>query len=147
MSEYEVIKEWKKAALIDLSYICRELDEILEKPSLIIIEGEVGAGKTTFVKSFIPESDTSSPTYSLINETSVFLHADFYRLKNESDIAELELELYLEGKNYFLVEWGKKYLYTIKKYLPETFNLYELKIEQIKNSDSEFRNFVLSSID
>ena len=51
-----------------------------------------------------------SPTYSLINDYGETVHGDFYRLVNPEEIVQLELELYLESADYFLVEWGKQYL-------------------------------------
>lgn len=141
-----IIKEWKKAALSDLDHICLELDDKLSKPCLIIVEGEVGAGKTTFIKSFIPSDDTSSPSYSLINESGMFLHADLYRLKEASELAHLELDLYIEDKTYFIVEWGKKYLSAIKKFIPEEFSIYELEIEIQKDHINYYRNFTLKQL-
>lgn len=145
MSE-KLIRSWKKVFESDLSYICIELKDIVDAPALIIIEGPMGAGKTTFAKFFINDKEAPSPTYSVINETKDIVHADFYRIKDREEIIHLEIPLYLEGKNFFLVEWGKKHLSSIQKELPEDFNTYILEIsinDKTESQDIESRNFTL----
>jgi tRNA threonylcarbamoyladenosine biosynthesis protein TsaE len=143
------IRSWKKVFEPDLTYIAYELKDIVEKPALILIEGPVGAGKTTFSKVFIDNDETFSPTYSVLSDTKDVLHADFFRIKSREEIIHLEIPLYLEDKNYFLVEWGKQHLHGINRELTEDFNIYSLEIE-IGNSKDEknpsSRNFVLSQI-
>jgi tRNA threonylcarbamoyladenosine biosynthesis protein TsaE len=143
------IRQWKKVLLSDLSYVAFELKEVIEKPSVIILNGIVGAGKTTFVKSFLEDSKVTSPTYSVINETVDAVYADFYRLKDISEISALEIPLYLEGKNYFLVEWGEKFLRPLTREIPEEFNFYFLDIvihQPISPEQSEARDFFLFSL-
>ena len=55
----------------------------------------------------------------------------------------LELPLYLEGKDYFLVEWGKRFLTRLSLEVPEEFNFYELNVEIVSD---EVRNFELSDV-
>ncbi len=145
----KLIKEWKKAKLADLVYVVSELKEVLELPAVIILTGEVGAGKTTLVQSFTDLPETTSPSYSLINEFGDVLHADFYRLKDREELIHLELPLYLEGKNYFFVEWGIDYLADIKRELGFDFNYYELSIDiyESKQLNTAFRTYSLKSID
>ena len=106
------ISNWKKAFESDLDYISIELREIISTPACIILNGPVGAGKTTFVQHFtrcMQEENTSevnSPTYSIINEQGTIAHADFYRLKDSEEITHLELPLYAEKKKFFFIEWG-----------------------------------------
>ena len=111
----------------------------------------MGAGKTTFSKVFIDNDETFSPTYSVLSDTKDILHADFYRINSREEIIHLEIPLYLEGKNYFLVEWGRQHLKGIDKELPEDFNIYDLTIEidsqeTNENTPNASRNFTLSEV-
>ena len=145
----KIVKEWKKASLADLIYVVSELKEVLTEPSVLILSGEVGAGKTTLVQSFTDLPETTSPSYSVINEFGDILHADFYRLKNREELVHLELSLYLEGKNFFFIEWGMEYLNDLKRELGFEYNYYELSIDiyESKEIQSSFRNYTLKSID
>ncbi|MAX65848.1 MAG: tRNA (adenosine(37)-N6)-threonylcarbamoyltransferase complex ATPase subunit type 1 TsaE [Bacteriovoracaceae bacterium] len=143
------IRAWKKVYEADLGYIAYELKELVEPPAMILLEGPLGAGKTTFSKIFIDNDETFSPSYSLLSDTKDVLHGDFYRLKTREEIIHLELPLYLEDKNYFLVEWGKSLLQSIDKELPEDFSLYllEISLNELKESEEiESRNFTLFEI-
>lgn len=124
----QLIREWKKVYRSDLSYIVYELRELLKVPAMIILEGELGVGKTTFTQTFIGDQETLSPTYSILSETKNFLHADFYRLVKNEEILQLELAHYLEGKQYFFVEWGMKFARRLGRELPENFSSYLLEI-------------------
>ncbi|MEX0798094.1 MAG: tRNA (adenosine(37)-N6)-threonylcarbamoyltransferase complex ATPase subunit type 1 TsaE [Bacteriovoracaceae bacterium] len=126
MSE-KLVRDWKKVFVSDLIYIAHELKETARPKALIFLEGPMGAGKTTFAKNFISDDQTFSPSYSVLSETGSVLHGDFYRLKDSNEIIHLELGLYLEDKNYFLVEWGKSHLSTLLKELPENYELYSLE--------------------
>ena len=144
------IRTWKKVHQSDLSYISIELKDLLTTPALIILEGPLGAGKTTFTKVFSGDENISSPTYSLVNEVKDMVHADFYRLKSREEIIHLELGLYLEDKSYFLVEWGKKHIYSLLKEIPEGFNIYMIEIsinDKTKEQQVESRNFSLFAIE
>ena len=143
---------WKKVLEQDLEYISDEMKEHLEGKSCIILSGEVGAGKTTFIQSFMKntaDDEVLSPTYSIINEQDDFAHADFYRIDDAEEIVHLEMGLYAEGKNYFLVEWGLPYLKEIKSQLGDQFKYYELKIDVIDDESSSDgpRNLYLRKLD
>lgn len=101
------------------------LAEIL-KPSgstsgrLVILRGEVGAGKTMLVKGIAAalgaavEEDVTSPTFTLVheykNERVHLFHLDLYRLETEEQIAVLGLEeMIAEPNALVLVEWGERF--------------------------------------
>ncbi|MFT6630122.1 MAG: tRNA threonylcarbamoyladenosine biosynthesis protein TsaE [Bacteriovoracaceae bacterium] len=143
------IRSWKKVFESDLTYIAYELKEIVQEPALIILEGPLGGGKTTFSKVFIDGDETFSPSYSVLSDTINVLHGDFYRIKDREEIIHLELPLYLEDKKYFLVEWGKKHFSSITKELPEDFAYYllEVSINEMTGKDGpQSRNFVLFEV-
>jgi len=148
------IREWKKVFEADLGYIAYELKDLIESPSVIILNGEMGVGKTTFSKVFVSSTDqrsqTLSPSYSVLSETPSILHGDFYRLEQQEEIIHLELSLYLEDKQYFLVEWGQKYIRSLSREVPENYRFYTLGIDlnsslNEDNSD-ESRNFTLKEL-
>lgn len=145
----KLLREWKKVYEEDLGYIIFELKESLQTPALVILTGPLGAGKTTFCKSFVTDAETLSPTYSVLSETDSILHADFYRIKEIEEIYHLELELYLENKSYFFAEWGEKYINTLSKLLPEGFSTYSMEIEvndNVEKGKAPTRNFYLNEI-
>lgn len=141
MVDSVLLKTWEKVYEVDLDYISLEIKKTIERPAVIFIEGPLGAGKTTFIQHFVKpiEGEVFSPTYSLINEIGPFVHADFYRLQDPEEIIHLELEYYLENKDYFLIEWGLQYLTNIVKYIDENYSIYQLNIEIQKDC----RNFKL----
>ena len=93
---------------------------LMPVPRLVVLRGEVGAGKTTLVKGIAEalgaatEEDVTSPTFTLVHEyegpkVHVF-HLDLYRLESEEQIAVLGLEEMLSQENALvLVEWGERF--------------------------------------
>lgn len=100
--------------------------EIIKKPlkikhALIIgLQGELGAGKTTFVQAFAKglgiKNKITSPTFVLIKKYGNFYHIDCYRMKSYKDILGLDFEeIALNPKNIILIEWAER----IKKILKD----------------------------
>lgn len=148
----KVLRSWKKVFENDLPSIITEVKDLASLPAVIILTGPVGAGKTTFTKQFVGEDqEVTSPTYSIVNESGRSAHADFYRIESDEDIIHLELDLYLEDKDFFLVEWGKPYLKTLQRFVSEDFLFYELDInlnEKKGQEDLEVsRNFELRALE
>jgi len=95
------------------------------KSMLVILRGEVGAGKTTLVKGIAAalgaavEEDVTSPTFTLVHEYESekvhLFHLDLYRLETEEQIAVLGLEEMLAEPNALvLVEWGERFESVVK---------------------------------
>jgi len=146
----KTLRTWKKVFETDLEYIVTELKSVIQAPAVLLLTGPVGAGKTTFSKAFFkaPGIKVNSPTYAVINEVGDGAHADFYRLKSPQELIHLELALYLEEKNYFLIEWGHEYLTAIKKELTENHHLYELVISLAENEEeTKIRDYLLRELD
>lgn len=143
----EQLRIWRKAYECDLESLVLELKDLIKKPAVVILSGPMGSGKTTFTRTFTsvvePLSMASSPTYAVINEGTKMVHADFYRLESDEEVLHLELPLYLQSKDYFLVEWGKQFLRRLSLEVPEGFSFYELKIEIVAEG---IRNFELLDI-
>jgi tRNA threonylcarbamoyladenosine biosynthesis protein TsaE len=150
MMNKKLMREWKKVFKSDLSYIVYELKDLAKVPAMVILDGELGAGKTTFTQAFVGDKDILSPTYSILSETKSFLHADLYRIENNEDILQLELSNYLEDKQYFFVEWGMKFARRLIRELPETFTPYllEIRIHQggAETAEGPSRDFFLYSL-
>lgn len=146
----KLIREWKKVYRSDLPYIVYEMKDLAKTPAMIVLEGPLGAGKTTFVQMFLGDKEILSPTYSILSETKTVLHADFYRIEKNEEILQLELPIYLEDKQYFFVEWGMKFARRVHRELPENWNsfLLELQINSGNEPSSEgpSRNFSLYSL-
>ncbi len=93
--------------------------EFCKAPSLVLLEGELGAGKTVFVKGMakalgIDDHLVRSPTFSLIHEYQgnpfPLYHMDFYRLKDWAEVIDLGFEEYLEKGGIIAIEWGARFL-------------------------------------
>ena len=92
-------------------------NEILEN-YVIFLEGDLGAGKTTFVKGFMKgmgfEEVVNSPTFSLIElielDTHYAFHVDLYRINRKNELYELDLheETDLDKPSVHLIEWPEK---------------------------------------
>ena len=86
---------------------------------LVLLRGDLGAGKTTLVKGIArgfdaaEEEDVTSPTFTLVHEyrgakVTVY-HLDLYRIHTERELATLGLEDMLAGDSVVLIEWGEKF--------------------------------------
>lgn len=138
-------KRWEHVPLESLSSVAADLVKLLTKPSFVAIQGEMGAGKTTFVQALLRElgieHPDGSPTYAIVHEyvtklgTKAF-HLDCYRIENERDLAQLGLDELFEENAYFFVEWPDK----IEKILPEHANWLYIRCEP----EGELREIVLN---
>ena len=103
--------------------------ETLDKKDVVILEGDLGGGKTTFVKGILREFGYKrrvlSPSFTLMRKYQIkkynIYHIDLYRLKF-SDLASLGFEdlLYSED-SISLIEWGNKYKDSLDKYIKVEF--------------------------
>ena len=146
----KIVRDWKKVYRSDLPYIVYEMKDLAKVPAMVILEGDLGAGKTTFTQCFLGDTLTLSPTYSILSEYKSLVHADFYRLEKNEDVLQLEIPLYLEDKQYFFVEWGMKFGRRLMRELPENWTAYvlEIKINPTTSEGEEgpSRNFSLSTL-
>jgi tRNA threonylcarbamoyladenosine biosynthesis protein TsaE len=99
--------------------------------------GNMGAGKTTFIKAICSELGSgdyvTSPTFALINEYttsegSIIYHFDFYRIKNITEAFDLGYEDYIYSGNYCFIEWPEK----IESLLPA--GVVEVRINEVEHN-------------
>ena len=123
-----------------------EFAKLINYKGIILLSGELGAGKTTFcrgiIKSLKKNLIVNSPTFTLINEycinTQKIYHIDLYRIE-ENSFSELPLnDIINEKHSLILIEWGEKILNYIKNYYLITFNFINtnqrsITIEKIDN--------------
>ena len=118
-------KRFKTRSVEGTLALGERIAEMLRPPMLVILRGEVGAGKTTLVKGIAAaigaasEDDVTSPTFTLLHEyvgPKVHLfHLDLYRLETEEQIAVLGLHEMMEEPNALvLVEWGERFESVVK---------------------------------
>ena len=84
--------------------------------NVVLICGEMGAGKTTLIKELLSlmsvVDNVSSPTFSIINEYStdkneIIYHMDLYRIEDISELDNIGFFEYLESGKTCLIEWGE----------------------------------------
>lgn len=136
MANAELATMDKVFGLQDLDAISKDIIRSAQGLSVWLINGEMGAGKTTLVKSICRELSVtevvSSPTFSIINEyktaegKSIF-HFDFYRLKSEVEAFDIGVNEYFESGSICLVEWAEK----IPSLIPEHYFEITLQINDL----------------
>lgn len=107
--------EYQINSLEELPQVAAQIINQLEH-KIICFEGEMGAGKTTFIKEFVrllgTEDDISSPTFSIVNEYDTnkgkVYHFDFYRLNDEEEALDFGIEDYFYANAYCLMEWPSR---------------------------------------
>jgi len=103
----------RAATAADTRAVGESLARVLRPRDTVLLSGELGAGKTTFVQGVARgldiEDQIVSPTFTLIKEYSGRLdmaHVDVYRLDRVQDVVDLGLEELGQGEDVLLVEWG-----------------------------------------
>lgn len=101
-------------------YFLRKETEVLKKkPVVFILQGELGTGKTEFVKGaaeVFGVRNIISPTYVVYYEYDHFVHADLYTISDPEEFKPLKLERYLRSGQVLFLEWGERIGDTIDAY-------------------------------
>lgn len=126
----------------------RELSKKFQNRQIVLLEGTLGAGKTQLVKTLVRQlggSESSSPTYSLINEyqlkDSLAYHVDLYRIKGEEDLESVGFwDLFEAEKAILFIEWPSRLKLS---HLPMDWNCLTVTISKIEECD-DIRKYVLS---
>lgn len=120
----------------DINSIEEVAKSILEKAKskTILFYGEMGVGKTTLINELVKQlgglMDTSSPTFSIVNEyeikDDIVYHFDFYRIEDEYEALDLGIEEYFYSNRWVFIEWPEK----IDVLLPENVGILRLKLNE-----------------
>jgi len=118
--------------LSELDHAAKLLLKSFPNDRVFLFYGNMGAGKTTFIKALCEvlnvQDNTSSPTFSIVNEyhssQGTIYHFDFYRIKEEEEAYDFGYEDYFYSGNYCFVEWPNK----IPNLLPDDAKTIEIEI-------------------
>ncbi|WP_430535598.1 tRNA (adenosine(37)-N6)-threonylcarbamoyltransferase complex ATPase subunit type 1 TsaE [Listeria rocourtiae] len=109
--------------------MAKKIGQKMQAGDVILLEGDLGAGKTTFTKGLAEGLDIpqmiKSPTFTIVREYTKgrlpLYHMDVYRLENTED--DLGLEEYFEGNGVSVVEWA----HFIEQDIPTNYIRFTLK--------------------
>ena len=99
---------------IETKNLARDIASKVDKNTVIVLSGELGAGKTKFVEGFLSyyglENEISSPTFTIVNEYKnsqiTIFHFDVYRLSDIDEFYAIGGEEYF-SKGICIIEWGE----------------------------------------
>jgi tRNA threonylcarbamoyladenosine biosynthesis protein TsaE len=126
----------------ETSGVARDLARRLTSGSVVLLIGELGAGKTAFVRGLaaglgVAPDEVSSPTFTLVQEYRggrlPLLHADLYRLDDPREVADLGLEE-LAGNGILAIEWADK----LDRPIPDAV------VVRIEQGDGDTRTIVVA---
>src|SRR5712691_5393002 len=112
-------REFKTNSAEETIALGRELASMLTAPKLVLLRGDLGAGKTTLVKGIAQgfqaasEEDVTSPTFTLVHEyrgpRANLYHIDLYRIDTPRELETLGLDDLRSDNSILLIEWGEKF--------------------------------------
>ena len=119
-------------SLSELPAAAKTIIEYAANNRIFLFYGDMGAGKTTFIKALCTALGTTdsvtSPTFAIVNEyrtaTDKIYHFDFYRLKNQTEALDMGYEEYFYAGAYCFIEWPEK----IPDLLPANYMSINIKV-------------------
>jgi tRNA threonylcarbamoyladenosine biosynthesis protein TsaE len=115
----ELLREVTTASAEETIAFGRTLAPLLAPPKLVLLRGDLGAGKTTLVKGIAAafeaaaEEDVTSPTFTLVHEyrgpRATLFHIDLYRIDTQRELDTLALDDLRSDDSILLIEWGEKF--------------------------------------
>lgn len=124
----------------ELALVAATLLEEYPDNRVYTLKGDLGAGKTSFVKAFLQHiastDEVSSPTFSIVNEyrsadNRPIYHMDLYRLQSVEELIDLGFEEYLDDCAYCFIEWPTLGEHILDDYV-------ELRIEALEDDARQF---------
>ncbi len=140
------MKEFLTHSAEETTALGRSLAADLHPPRLVVLRGELGAGKTTLIKGIAEgfkaasQENVTSPTFTLIHQyrgpgVNVY-HVDLYRVDTQRELDTLGLDDLFDENSVVLIEWGEKF----PRFLRERD--VEIAIERLGEND---RNIVVAT--
>jgi len=137
------MKEFLTYSAEETTELGRRLAAELVPPKLVVLRGELGAGKTTLIKGIAEgfhaasQENVTSPTFTLIHEyrgpgVNVY-HVDLYRVDTQRELDTLGLDDLFDKNSVVLIEWGEKFA----RFLRERD--VEITIERLGDSDRKIK--------
>jgi tRNA threonylcarbamoyladenosine biosynthesis protein TsaE len=121
----------------------RTLAEMLAPPKLVLLRGDLGAGKTTLVKGIAAvfeaaaEEDVTSPTFTLVHEyrgqRANLYHIDLYRIDTQRELETLALDDLRTEDSILLIEWGEKFPRLLRE------RDVEISLERVSENERKIR--------
>jgi tRNA threonylcarbamoyladenosine biosynthesis protein TsaE len=113
------MKEFVTHSAEETTALGRRLAAELRPPKLVVLSGDLGAGKTTLIKGIAEgfraasQENVTSPTFTLIHEyrgpdVNVY-HVDLYRVDTQRELDTLALDDLFDENSVVLIEWGEKF--------------------------------------
>ena len=124
----------------------RQLAAELSPPRIVLLRGDLGAGKTTLVKGIAEgfeaarAEDVTSPTFTLVHEyrgpRATLYHIDLYRIETPRDLETLALDDLIASDSILLIEWGEKF-----PRLQRDWNV-EIRLERVGENDRKIQRTI-----
>lgn len=130
----------------DTDEIAKKLIKLIGNDDIVLLRGDLGAGKTTLVKSFVKAlkgdyKNVTSPTFTIVNEYKIngkmIFHLDLYRIKSPDELINIGFDEILYSNNIKFIEWPER--------AEELFDMPHKVIEIYKIDDSS-RKFVFTEV-
>lgn len=129
------MKHFTSYTIGELTEVAKWIIDNFNNRNIIIINGEMGSGKTTLIKEIGKQLNVeqliNSPTFSIVNEYEtatgeIIFHFDCYRIETYKEALEIGIPEYLNSGNRCFIEWAEN----IKDLLPDEKMLVTIKIEE-----------------
>lgn len=112
-----MMKKYISNSVEDTNKIAEEFARTIEPGQIVLLVGDLGAGKTAFVKGVVKAlhgdpDQVTSPTFTIVNEYSLdnfpIYHFDLYRLENPNELYNIGFEEYFYGSGVCFIEWPER---------------------------------------
>ena len=127
---------------LETEAIAKAFAEQLNTGEVVVLSGELGAGKTFFVKKALANFGitwVNSPSFAIVNEyknSHKFYHIDFYRIKSVNELLDIGFEDYLNDEDAIIfIEWGNLFSQVLPKKRIEV---------KIKNNSDSSREIIIT---
>ena len=141
-------KEYESFSQEDTYHLGEKLAALCKPGAIVLLNGDLGVGKTVFTKGFGKglgiEEPIVSPTFTIVqiyeNGRLPLYHFDVYRIADPSEMDEIGYEDYFYGEGVSLIEWAN----LIEEILPDKY--IEIKIEKDLEKGFDYRKITVTAI-